>query len=46
MVERAWLDEGDCIIPEHVLMWKVKYIEYIETHYPSIDREVRKHLEE
>jgi hypothetical protein len=46
MVHEEWLNEGDCVISESVLMWKVKYIEYIKKKYPLIHKEVTKNIEE
>ena len=38
MVESAWLDEGDCVIREKLVDGYIKYIKWIEKHYPNIHK--------
>jgi len=47
MVEQAWLDDGDVVIPGIVLekFEKMrKYIEYVEKHFPLVHAEVVNNL--
>jgi len=40
MIEQAWLDEGDTIIPEWFVNYWVNYREIIESIYPEIHKEI------
>ena len=41
MVEEVWIDDGDCVVSASAVNYWVKYLEYIKSHYPEIDTEVR-----